>query len=179
MIYYQDDSRRIWSAGGAWRKGRLALHQRGGNQLDRGQFNVSCAVGSVSGCSMLVRASAVEIIGLMDEAYFLYWEDTEWCARFQSGGYKVIFVPGSQLWHKVSATTRQSSFTQYYYYTRNGFSFLRGYDPILLPVFALYNFLFGLRALFGGNVRPMKGFGCGLADFFRRRMGSLRGSTAL
>ena len=173
-IYYHDDPRRIWSAGGAWRKGRLALRQRGANQLDRGQFEETCAVESVSGCSMLVRAAAIEKIGLMDEAYFLYWEDTEWCARAMKLGYQLLFVPGSQVWHKVSTSTRQSSFTQYYYFTRNGLSFLRGHDPLLLPIFALYNFLFGLRSLLVGNVRPMKGLGYGLVDFFRWKMGPLR-----
>ena len=172
-IYYHDAPRQIWSAGGAWRKGWLAPRQRGGNQVDRGQFDQPCAVGSVSGCSMLVRTAAVEKLGLMDESYFLYWEDTEWCARVGLGGFKVLFVPGSLVWHAVSVSTGQGSLLQYYYYTRNGFFFLREYDPCLLPVFALYNGLFGLKALSGGNAQPLKGLLRGGLAFASGRRGPM------
>jgi GT2 family glycosyltransferase len=143
-IYYFDDPRRIWSAAGSWRKGWLALRQKGGKQLDRGQFDASCTVWSISGCSLLVRAAAIEKIGLMDEKYFLYWEDTEWCARARASRYDLLYVSNSHIWHKVSASTRQGSFEQFYYYNRNGFYFLRQYDPLLLPVISLYSLLFSL-----------------------------------
>ena len=49
-------------------------------------------------------------------------------------GYKVLFVPGSHVWHKVSVSAEKGSFSQYYYFTRNGFFLLRKYDPILMPI---------------------------------------------
>jgi len=170
-IFYHDEPRKIWFAGGMWKKGRLHWHQRGANRIDKGQFDEPCEVGSVSGCSLLARSTTIEKIGLMDEKFFLYWEDTEWCARVNKEGYRVIFVPSSKVWHKVSASTRQSSFSQYYYFTRNGFNFLRRYDPYLLPVFGFYNVLFGLKSLLTGNAQPLKGLGYGFLDFLRGRMG--------
>lgn len=156
-IYYRDDPRRIWFAGGMWEKGRLRPRHRGANKLDEGQFDETCEVGSVSGCSMLVRAAAIRDIGLMEESYFLYWEDTEWCARAQAEGYKVLFVPGSRIWHKVSSSAGRSSFSQYYYSIRNGFYFLREYNAFLMPVFAAYNLSVGLKCLVLGNVQPLRG----------------------
>jgi GT2 family glycosyltransferase len=172
-IYYYDEPLKIWSAGGMWKKGRLHWRQRGANQLDEGQFDEPCGVGSVSGCSMLVRTTAIKKIGLMDEGYFLYWEDTEWCARARAGGYKVLLLPGSLVRHKVSVSTRQSSFPQYYYYTRNGFSFLREHDPCLLPVFAFYNVLVGLKSLLVGNAQPLKGLVHGCIDFVLGKKGPM------
>jgi GT2 family glycosyltransferase len=154
-----------------WKKGRLHWRQRGANQLDEGQFDEPCGVDSVSGCSMLVRTTAIKKIGLMDEGYFLYWEDTEWCARARAGGYKVLLLPGSLVRHKVSVSTRQSSFPQYYYYTRNGFSFLREHDPCLIPVFAFYNLLIGLKSLLVGNAQPLKGLVHGCIDFVLGKKG--------
>jgi len=171
-IYYHAEPRRIWFAGGMWRKGHLHWRQRGANQFDKGQFAEQSEVGSVSGCSMLMRSTTIDKIGLLSEDFFLYWEDTEWCARAQEAGYQILFVPGSIVWHKVSVSTKQSSYTQYYYFTRNGFFFLRSYDPRLLPIFGLYNFLFGLKSLLGGNAQPMQGLIRGCRDFLQRRKGA-------
>jgi len=87
-------------------------------------------------------------------------------------GYRVFIVPESLVWHKVSASTKQSSFSQYYYYTRNGCFFLWRYDRWLLPSFMIYNILFGLRSLFAGNWQPLRGLVCGCKDFMRGRMGA-------
>jgi GT2 family glycosyltransferase len=174
-IFYHDNPLKIWFAGGMWKKGRLHWRQRGANQIDQGQFEERCEVGSVSGCSMLVRSTAIETIGLMDESFFLYWEDTEWCARARANGYQVVFVPGSKIWHKISASTMQSSFSQYYYFTRNGFFFLRAYDPYLIPLFGLYNVLFGLKSLLAGNPQPLQGLAHGCIDFTRDRKGPASG----
>src|SRR3972149_5968710 len=150
-IYYHNDPSRIWFAGGIWRKGRLRLRHRGAHQLDEGQFDKMCEIGSVSGCSLLISAAAIRDTGLMDESYFLYWEDVEWCARAGEKGYKVLFVPGSRVWHKVSASAGENSFSQYYYYIRNGFYFLRRYDPQSLPRFILFNLLFAILSILKGN----------------------------
>ncbi len=173
-IFYHAEPWKIWSAGGMWEKGRLHLRQRGANQVDKGQFDKLCEVDSISGCSMLVRSAVIEEIGLMDDSYFLYWEDSEWCARTRSKGYKVMFVPESKVWHKVSVSTKQSSFSQYYYYTRNGFAFLRENDPLLLPVFGLYNLLFGVKSMIFGNMQPLQGIIRGSLDFSMGRKGPIR-----
>ena len=173
-IFYHEEPRKIWSAGGMWEKGRLHLRQRGANEMDQGQFEELSEVDSVSGCSMLVRSTVIEKIGLMDEEYFLYWEDSEWCARSRSRGYKVLFVPDSKVWHKVSVSTRQSSFLQYYYYTRNGFLFLRENDPLLFPLFGLYNLLFGFKSLLSGNMQPLQGLFRGGFDSLMGRKGPIR-----
>jgi GT2 family glycosyltransferase len=172
-IYYHDNPRRIWFAGGIWEKGRLRMRQRGANLLDKGEYDRTCEIGAVSGCSMLVRSSAIRKVGLMDENYFLYWEDTGWCARAQEKGYSVLFVPTSHVRHKVSSSTVSSSFSQYYYFTRNGFYFLRCHDPLRIPVFTLFNLLFGLKSLLVGNPQPLRGFLRGIVDYHQGKMGPL------
>ncbi len=173
-IYYHDDPRRIWSAGGIWEKGRLRLYQRGAHKLDEGQFEEMCEVGSLSGCSMLISTAAIQRIGLMDESYFLYWEDTEWCARALEKGYKILFVPGSRIWHKVSASAGENSFSQYYYYIRNGFYFLRRYDIRSLPRFILFNLLFAILSISKGNAQAVRGIARGFVDFLRNEKGPRR-----
>ncbi len=171
-IYYYDDPRRIWFAGGLWEKGRLSLRHRGAQQLDEGQFDRICEMGSVSGCSMLIRASVIHAIGLMDESYFLYWEDVEWCARAAACQFRVIFVPDSHVWHKVSVSAGLGSLSQHYYWTRNGFAFLRRYDPHSIIYLAAYGLLSGFRYLAAGNVQPLHGMARGFIAFVRREKGA-------
>jgi len=56
-------------------------------------------VDAVSGAAMLVRASAMKKVGLLDEDFFMYGEDLDWCHRFRNANYQVIFHPGVTIIH--------------------------------------------------------------------------------
>jgi GT2 family glycosyltransferase len=170
-IYYLDDPQRIWFAGGAWSRGRLRLRQRGAHHLDMGQFDIPGPTGSVSGCSMLVSRRVIEKIGPMDERYFLYWEDTDWCARAGKQDFRVLFVPASRVWHKVSATVAPRSELQSYYNTRSALIFCRQHDLVSLPLFLAYALADAALSLLQGNAARMCGCYRGIADFFRGRTG--------
>ena len=51
------------------------------------------------GSAMLVSRSAVEKVGIMDERFFMYMEDVDWCRRFWENGFKVIYYPLSIMNH--------------------------------------------------------------------------------
>jgi GT2 family glycosyltransferase len=53
----------------------------------------------VSGMFMFVRREAIEQVGMMDEDYFLYYEETDWCRRFAGAGWKLVFWPGARIIH--------------------------------------------------------------------------------
>ena len=63
----------------------------------------------VSGCFMLVRREAVTQVGGMDEAFFMYGEETDWCYRFYRAGWKALFVPSACIIHLGGASTRQAA----------------------------------------------------------------------
>jgi GT2 family glycosyltransferase len=58
----------------------------------------------VMGACMLVRREAVEQVGPLDEAFFLFSEETDWCYRFEQAGWKVIFFPGAECVHVGGAS---------------------------------------------------------------------------
>ncbi len=58
----------------------------------------------VMGACMLVRRSAFEQVGLFDEQFFLFSEETDWCYRFRAAGWKVLFFPGAEFVHVGGAT---------------------------------------------------------------------------
>lgn len=53
----------------------------------------------VTGCFMLVRREAIEQVGLMDERFFMYGEETDWCWRFKQAGWKIMFMPSGYIIH--------------------------------------------------------------------------------
>ncbi len=63
----------------------------------------------VTGCFMLVRQRAIEEVGLMDEAFFMYGEETDWSWRFKQAGWKVVFAPVGQVIHFGERSSRQNA----------------------------------------------------------------------
>lgn len=61
---------------------------------------------SLNGTSILVSRGAFEDVGLLDEGFFVYWEDTEFCLRLRQKGWRIAAAEGSHVLHKVSASTR-------------------------------------------------------------------------
>jgi GT2 family glycosyltransferase len=57
------------------------------------------SVDMLSGCFWLVRREALEQVGLLDESFFMYGEDMDWCKRFWSRGWKLMFVPSAEAIH--------------------------------------------------------------------------------
>jgi GT2 family glycosyltransferase len=56
-------------------------------------------VDSVSGACMLVRPAAIRDVGLLDEGFFMYWEDVDWCRRFRDSGWRVCCLPQVSVVH--------------------------------------------------------------------------------
>jgi len=61
----------------------------------------------VTGCFMLVRREAIDQVGVMDERFFMYGEETDWCYRFWKKGWTVMFAPVGQIIHFGGQSTAQ------------------------------------------------------------------------
>ncbi len=70
--------------------------------------NETAEVGAVVGAFMMLRREAIDRVGLMDEAFFMYGEDLDWCKRVGEAGYKIIYYPGVEVLHVKRAASRQS-----------------------------------------------------------------------
>lgn len=126
-IYYFDEPRIIWFAGGdVGRYGEVS--HRGVDQVDEIDDGSPLAVedvGYVTGCAMLVRRAVVEAVGALDERFFAYYEETEWCARARRAGFRVVYVSGGRVWHKVTRTQRETSRLYLYLMARNRLLYLQ------------------------------------------------------
>ena len=62
----------------------------------------------INGCFWMVRRSALAQVGLLDERFFIYAEDVDWCKRFNETGWQVVFFPDSQAVHFGGASSANS-----------------------------------------------------------------------
>ena len=63
-----------------------------GRAIPSDRYHKLYEVESISGCFMVVRRKAMEQIGTLDEAFFFYTEDVDWCKRFYDAGWKIIYL---------------------------------------------------------------------------------------
>ncbi|HEX9016042.1 MAG TPA: glycosyltransferase family 2 protein [Chloroflexota bacterium] len=123
ILYYQPDDL-IWSAGGLIdHLGRSShLHF---DEVDSGVDQRPRDVDYVTGCALLIRRSVIEKVGVLDERFFMYYEEAEWCARVRAAGYRVVYVPEARMWHKIQQSARNNSRQYLYLMTRNRLLYLR------------------------------------------------------
>ena len=97
----------------------------GEGERDSGKYDEMVDTDYVPGSCFLIKEGVVKDIGLLDSSFFCYWEETDYCLRARSAGYRTVYCPKARIWHKVSRTAgRLNGFTTYYM-TRNMFWFLR------------------------------------------------------
>ena len=89
-------------------------------ERDDGRFDEIREMDTLSGCSLLVKREVIDAVGLMDERFFLFYEETDWILRAKRAGFTMLYVPGARIWHKVSASVGgHQSPLMLYYMTRN------------------------------------------------------------
>lgn len=78
----------------------------------------SISVDYVAACCLVVDTHKLRLIGLIDEAYFLYYDDIEWCLRFKNAGYDVRATPHAKVWHHARSKNKKN-YSPLYYAWRN------------------------------------------------------------
>lgn len=114
-VYYARDPRRIWTVGNNLDV-FLDVTDGGEKELDTGQWSSPRDIEFAPFCAVLLRRAAVEQTGLLDEQFFLYYEDLDYCRRLRSGGWRLRFSPNAHVWHDVSLSSggRDSPMERYY-----------------------------------------------------------------
>ena len=123
------DSDRLWYAGAGFNPylGR-SRHERFGKPDEPGTLRDTARA---TGAGMAVSRAAIEAAGLLDEEFFLYAEDLEWCLRIQAAGFAVVYVPEARVRHRVSASSGGAgSPTASYYEARNVLAVVERYRPL-------------------------------------------------
>lgn len=182
-MFFFEPSNMVWCAGGrfSWSRGWDSIHV-GEGEVDEGQFNVPQRIEYAPTCCMLARMDVFRTIGMMDERYFVYFDDTDFCLRARRAGVPMWYTPKTHLYHKVSSATGgyntqvQSPF-QIKVYSRNKVYYL-------LKNFGLFSWLwltpFALQIVLSGFNRSAGGWAVAKQRFasFRNGFSLYRQSVA-
>ena len=115
----------IWALGGSIDWTTATSHRLHAGELrtawkDRAPHEVDFAMGT----AMLAPRQVWERVGLIDESFFLYFEETDWCMQAHRLGIPSVAAPASCIWHEADAGGGRTSPQVTYYMTRNALYFL-------------------------------------------------------
>ncbi len=131
--------------------------------LDRPDEEVQ-AVDWLVGACLLVRRQAVEEVGLLDERFFMYSEELDWCRRMMGAGWRVVYLPTAQVVHHGGKSSEQVLPVRHIHFQRSKILYFRKHhgrlQAIFLRVFLLANYAYlllleGAKGLLG-HKRPLR-----------------------
>jgi GT2 family glycosyltransferase len=140
-ILYFDQRDTIWSAGGTYTiagSGEWRAH----GQQDT-EVTVPAEVFTAVACSAIYPRRVLDEIGALDEDFFAGYEDVDWSFRARLRGYRIVNVPSSRVYHKVSATHRYNSPAYVYHGQRNVTAvFIKNMPSPLILKYAVLHLLY-------------------------------------
>lgn len=114
---------------------------------------------------MLIPVDAYKNVGNMNEDYFLYYEDTDYCSRFIKAGYRLVTDNKSEMLHKESVSTGKKSGLYSYYFARNRLHFIKLniQGPVKSLAYA-YSYLWIMKKIITGEFNAKAAL-WGIRDF--------------
>jgi GT2 family glycosyltransferase len=169
-IYYAERRDLIWFAGGRRHPATLDLQQSGRGQPDGPAWQYSRDVDYLLGTCLLVNLRALSQVGLLDDCFFMYFEDLDWSLRFRQAGYRLRLVATAYLYHQVAVSSGGlETPARQYHLARSGVIFWRRHVRLGKPANI---FLLRLgsalkttgRLLAKGNIASLQAYWRGIRD---------------
>ncbi len=129
-VFLYGQSQQVWFAGARFDQKASEIITSEFDQTGNHNDTEPMESDYITGCALLVKRKALEKVGLLDENFFLYWEDVDWGLRCIKAGYKNLVVTDSIIWHKPSASSGGiDSLSRVYYKTRSRLIMAKIYAP--------------------------------------------------
>jgi hypothetical protein len=118
----------------------------------------------VDGAALMARREAIEQVGLMDEGFFMYSEELDWCRRFGEAGWRVVYLPMARIVHHRGKSSEQVLPARHIHFQTSKVRYFRKYHGRfvagVLRLFLLVNYawqlvLEGIKWLVGLR-RPLR-----------------------
>lgn len=150
LLYYLDRPERLQAWGGGWVNLWLGLANQYSRRVRKERLDYLTAA------SLLLRGAALEQVGLLDEGFFMYWEDIDLAFRLRKAGWRMTLAEDAVVWHKESASLGHRSTVRDRYTTLSAIRFFRRHAPWpIVPI------------LLGTSIRVLKRIAAG--DWRRAR----------
>jgi GT2 family glycosyltransferase len=124
------DPSRLWMAYGRLTYRAALVEAVGKGEPDGPVFSQIREVDSVPGCGMLLTRAALETVGLLDDEFFAYHEDLDWCTAARRRGFRIVFAPAARVVHQGGASLAANNDPVYYLAARNTVLFARKHASV-------------------------------------------------
>lgn len=115
----------------------------GSMEANNGQFDkVSVETAFCHGAAMMCRRADLDVVGIMADEFFLYYEELDWCEKFKKAGKKIWFTGKTKIYHKESMSVGKESAIKTYFMTRNRMLFIRRNTGFLNTIFFTIYYIF-------------------------------------
>jgi GT2 family glycosyltransferase len=168
LIFYHQKSNIIWAKGGNINPLLLDLIGPIDMKTPIIVSHEPYLVDFMPSCAWLVPSRIFQEIGLLDERFFIYYDDIDFCLRLKKSGYKVMVVPEAKLWHKVSmASGGQFRPRERYFMGLNSARYFRKHMewwqvPIIIPYRVLSALKWTIRLILNKNFSALTYYWKGL-----------------
>lgn len=170
-IFLFDQPETIWFAGAGIDPIDGHSFHIGEGEVDTGQYDEIRQTEYITGCSVLARSAVADQIGGMSDDFFLYWEEVDWCARAVEAGWKLLYVPESRVWHKVSSSFSGNHQLQLRYEMRNRLLFHKRHRRERVGRVLRRGIARVLYYAVRGRLREVRGIVRGIGDYLVGRFG--------
>lgn len=123
---------------------------------------------SLYGASLLLKSKALRSCGLLDEGFFLYWEETELCLRLRKSGWRLAAAPSSRVLHKIHASIAGQKTVKDRFFTASGLRILKLYSKAPQPAMLLFLSARIAKRLVRFNCSRLGSIWDGIADYQQR-----------
>jgi GT2 family glycosyltransferase len=111
-IYFYNNYKMLQNIGNLLNRTSGELSIIGGSIIDGGQFDNYLKFSYISGACFFLKNKVLRTIGLLDEKYYMYSEDVDYCLRAQRNGFDCMYTPFAKVWHKWESSSN-SKFVRY------------------------------------------------------------------
>ena len=153
-LIFTADNANVWFAGGLihWQKMKT-------EHLYSIESEMPYSTEYISGCSMFVKKDVFKKIGLFDERFFLYYEDTDFSFRAKKAGFELLMVPSAHIKHLEQSNIQNKLKT--YWLVLSGLIFFRTHSSFLNKLWIIFMYL---------PLRKIKNF---YALFFKKNLAAI------
>lgn len=103
-VLYMAEPDKVWFERAKWNEQQCRLEWPGQNSLEASLLPIESETDYACGAALFFRVEVAKQIGLLDEAFFLVWEEVDWCFRARKAGWHCLTAPRAKAWHKVGAS---------------------------------------------------------------------------
>ena len=171
-VFYYGSMDQVWSSGGRYRLFPPAILMTENRKRLQDTLRL---IEYAPSCGLLIHRRAFEMAGLFDPGYFFTFDDWDFSERVRAHGLHIWYVPGAQMWHKVSRTTKGPQSPLYWRtFAASAVRFYRRHGrPIWLSLSIHLGYIIIREFLLKGNWKYWGDFKAGLAEGFQKPLGKI------